>query len=1289
MSKVSSSNLVHDPPPQHQVFINFRGTELRNNFISHLEKALLNKKVNVFIDIRERMGKDKENLFQRIRESRITIAVISSKYTESKWCLNELAEVQKCVKAETMEVFPVFYKVDVGTVEELKGEFGENFKKLVEQHHSEREKWERALKFVTTKLGLRVDEKSFECDIIDHVVEDVMKAINEIPTDQGTKSPRGDIIVLPEGNIRGESESSSSWSSKASPFFGIETRLEQLKEKLDFESNEVTRVVGVVGMPGIGKTTLAKKVLEDWGYEFSHTMFLDDVREKSKYPEIHNLQMELLCGLTNIKYERKEQTETDLLLKFLKVEVSKNKVLFVIDDVSEKSQIEKILGEREWLKEGSKVLITTNSKSVVKGMVNETYLVPGLSDNDALNYFERHAFSVSCEPSFMQLAREFVEYSRGNPLALKVLGSELLGKQKSYWESKLGTLAKSPISNTIQNVLRIPYDDLSLHHKNLFLDVACFFRFEDEYHVRSFLDSSVHENVSEIKDLADKFLINICGGRLEINDLMYTFAMGLESQSSSEDCTSGRRLSNHGEIITVLRNKVEATKVRGIFLDMSEVPKEMKLSSDTFKEMNDLRYLKFFDSSCPKECEADCNLNFPNGLRPQAALQPARASLEGREGHVETEWLDLNHSSKLRTLSGLSLARKLQSMNLEGCTKLETVHHELKNMESLLFLNLRGCTSLESLPKIKLISLKTLILSGCSNLDEFNLISENLEELYLDGTAIKGLPSDIGDLQRLVLLKLKDCKKLLSLPDSIRNLKALEKLILSGCSSLVSFPEVKQNLKHLKTLLLDGTAIKDMHDVVHRLSINQGQVSSLSHYDLCEWRHGINGLSSVQRLCLSRNDFTSLPESIIYLYNLKWLDLKYCKQLTSLPMLPPNLHWLDADGCISLKNIEKSLSLLLAATEQLHSTFIFSNCKKLDQVAKNGIVSYVRRKIQLMSDALVHKNKGSILDVLIKICYPGWQLPVWFDHRSVGSELKQKLPRHWNEDGLTGIALCVVVSFKDYKDHNTRLLVRCTSEFKEENAPLIQFSCILGGWTKQVSDNPGDIVKPSGHVFIGYTNLLHVMKRDRGAKCVGTEVSFRFEVTDGAKQVRNCEVLKCGFTLIYAPTTKPVHSLCTQVYSDHGEQISGSTTAIVEERYNQHETGATSVSLVAPTMASEVTKEVQHYEAKSNVEDIQNEAPSRNNVDANTESSDHNTNGGSMSPGSSGEGEVFNNESPKKEETNATSSALPLEDNTNENGTNNLCERLEKPIRLICLVISIYLGAAFVLRKDNKRRSNQ
>lgn len=386
------------------------------------------------------------------------------------------------------------------------------------------------------------------------IVKEVKMKLEEISTDQVKKSPREKLIELSKGKLGREPEKSS--SSKASPpLFGIETRLEKLKEKLDIKSDEVTRIVGVVGMPGIGKTTLAKKLLDDWGCKFLHTMFLDDVREKSTSLGFYRLQLDLLNGLNSSYYNGKVQKDTLFPLESLKAELSESKVFIVLDDVSDKSQIEQILGKREWLKEGSRVLITTSSMSAVEGVVDETYLVPGLSDSDALKYFENHAFSGPCEPSFMILAREIVDYSRGHPLALRVLGGELLRKEETYWKSKIGTLAKSPISDTIQNVLRIPYDALSEDCKDLFLDVACFFRFEDEYYVRSLLDSSVHENVSEIRELADKFLINICGGRLEMNDLMYTFAMGLESQSSSEHSTSGRRLLNHGEIISILRNK--------------------------------------------------------------------------------------------------------------------------------------------------------------------------------------------------------------------------------------------------------------------------------------------------------------------------------------------------------------------------------------------------------------------------------------------------------------------------------------------------------------------------------------------------------------------------------------------------------------------------------------------------------------------------------------------------------------------------------------------------------------
>lgn len=82
-------------PPQHQVFINFRGDELRNNFISHLVDALQRKEINIFTDKQEKKGENISNLFQRIKDSKIALAVFSKRYTESVWCLDELVKMSE------------------------------------------------------------------------------------------------------------------------------------------------------------------------------------------------------------------------------------------------------------------------------------------------------------------------------------------------------------------------------------------------------------------------------------------------------------------------------------------------------------------------------------------------------------------------------------------------------------------------------------------------------------------------------------------------------------------------------------------------------------------------------------------------------------------------------------------------------------------------------------------------------------------------------------------------------------------------------------------------------------------------------------------------------------------------------------------------------------------------------------------------------------------------------------------------------------------------------------------
>lgn len=149
---------VEELPPQHQVFINFRGVELRNGFVSHLVKALERNQINVFIDIHEDRGQPIEILLERIQESRIAVAIFSGKYTESIWCVRELAMIKDCMDKGTLEVIPIFYKLEPSTVRDLKGEFGDAFRTMAKGHESKKT-WKAAFKAISLIMGTTLDEK--------------------------------------------------------------------------------------------------------------------------------------------------------------------------------------------------------------------------------------------------------------------------------------------------------------------------------------------------------------------------------------------------------------------------------------------------------------------------------------------------------------------------------------------------------------------------------------------------------------------------------------------------------------------------------------------------------------------------------------------------------------------------------------------------------------------------------------------------------------------------------------------------------------------------------------------------------------------------------------------------------------------------------------------------------------------------------------------------------------------------------------------------------------------------
>ncbi|KAJ0233451.1 Leucine-rich repeat-containing protein [Hirschfeldia incana] len=951
-SSLSSSSV--QSPPANLVFINFRG-DVRKGIVSHIRKALERNKINAYIDEEEMKGKHLDILFSRIEESRIALAIFSTHYAESKWCLDELVKINECVHSRKLVVIPIFYNVKTGDVKKQEGVFGEMFNRLkagtsdVDKHF----KWKKALEDVTQRIGITFSQKS-EAELVEEIVQAVIAQLS--------------MVVDKEIHVAGDEETpeaptAGDEETPEAPLFDMPKRLEQLEEMLNFKC-ESTLMIGVVGMPGIGKTTLASKLFEkSQGYFISH-VFLPDVRGMWKRSTIDHrkfLMHELLENDDEVANLSPEEVKSRLL---------STKSLVVLDNVSDKKQIEVLLGERDWLKRGSRIIITTSDLSVIEGIVDDTYEVLRLSGIDSFQYFKHFAFGNqdhTPEGNFMKLSKLFVDYAQGNPFALKILGGELTGKDETRWKETLRKLENSP-TKAIREVLQISYDGLGKLQKDVFLDIACFFRSGDEYYVRCLVEESCDiAGVSGIKDLAGKFFINISGGRVEMHDLLHTFAKELGSQGS-------RSLWNYKGVVDALKKEAGADSVRGVFVDMDELTQERPLKPYTFSRMRNLRYLKFYNSHCHRECKAGCKLNCPDGLElpleeiryfywlkfPLKKLpedfNPKNLSdlnlpyseieelWEGLKDTPKLRWVDLSHSSNLCNLTGLLNAESLQRLNLEGCTSLEELPREMNRMKRLAFLNMRGCTSLRVLPPhMNLISMKTLILTNCSSLKEFQVISDNLETLNLDGTAITQLPESMVKLQRLTVLNLKDCEELVAVPECLGKLKALQELVLSGCSELKTFPIRIETMKCLQILLVDGTSIKDMSKI---LLFNRSKVE-----DLPELRRGTNGLSSLQRLCLSRNDkITNLEIDMSLLCHLKLLDLKDCKKLTSILLLPPNLEILDAYGCVKLKTVTASPMGRIKLMEKVHSKFIFINCNSLEQAAKNSITSYAQSKSQL--DAL-------------------------------------------------------------------------------------------------------------------------------------------------------------------------------------------------------------------------------------------------------------------------------------------------------------------------------------------------
>uniref|UniRef100_A0A803QAD4 TIR domain-containing protein n=1 Tax=Cannabis sativa TaxID=3483 RepID=A0A803QAD4_CANSA len=458
---------------KYDVFISFRGEDTRANFTSHLHEKLKKEGIETYIDDKLERGEEISNaLSEAIKDSKISIVVFSKDYASSSWCLDELVHILQCVERKTQIVGPVFYHVDPSDVRKQIGSYAEAFKKHEDRHNDTTiRRWREALTKAANHSGWDVSKSSNEAVVVSGIFNFVRKELR--------------------------SKSSSHHYSKQD-IFGIDNSIADLHKLL---SNYAR--IGICGMGGLGKTTLAQIVFNQSCHQYDSHYFFRNVREEFQKHGT-NLKEEFFRQLSN---------EKDLQyghLDSLKERLSHKKFLIVLDDVDDLDQYNCLLEDsHSWLNSESKLIITSRNHQVLRNIIGNDermiYNLKRLKKKIALELFCLHAFKrKSPEESEKELSLKFVNYAQGLPLALKVLGSHLFSKNKDLWESLLNKIIVDPDQN-VTSKLKISFDGLDSKQQSIFLDIACFFRGYPKYLVRDILDDCGDFNIA-IEVLIDRVL---------------------------------------------------------------------------------------------------------------------------------------------------------------------------------------------------------------------------------------------------------------------------------------------------------------------------------------------------------------------------------------------------------------------------------------------------------------------------------------------------------------------------------------------------------------------------------------------------------------------------------------------------------------------------------------------------------------------------------------------------------------------------------------------------------------
>ncbi|KAL6880092.1 hypothetical protein ACP4OV_011657 [Aristida adscensionis] len=576
-------------------------------------------------------------------------------------------------------------------------------------------------------------------------------------------------------------------------------------------------VISIVGVGGLGKTTLANAVYQQLRGQFQCHAFVS----VSLAPDLKRILSSILRQVSEQDYGSIETWDVEEIINKIRLFLQDKRYIIILDDIWDKSAWAYIKCALVDNNCGSRIITTSRLLDVAASCCSDAagavYHLKPLCHHDSKKLFYKRIFGSEdgCHAELKEISEKILAKCGGVPLAINTIASLLANKPRnvSQWYSvhkSIGSgLDKSPSVENMRKVLSISYYGLPSHLKACLLYLSIF---PEDYNILR--DQLIRRWINE--------------GFIPGEDVVTSYELGDNyfNELINRSMIQPEYFDRNG--------RVQICRVHDMVLDLI-----------TF-----LSYEENFFTAVPGQQST----NQANKIR-RLALQ------SNADGHASLSAMNFSNVRSLivfpsatSLLPLLSDFHVLRVLDLERCHDLDI--HQLGGLMNLFHLRclVLKDTRIEKLPK------------------EIGNLSY-LQTLDLRNTSISELPSTIVQLRQLLHLQI---DKSVMLPNGFGNMKSLQVLSYIGISKTPNFIKELGNLTELRMLQISvsGRWYKSYEkpltdslrklEKLHELGIHAHQVSTEFLSDFV-W--------PLQHLkCFSGVQLSRLPRwinfSLLYLYTI-------------------------------------------------------------------------------------------------------------------------------------------------------------------------------------------------------------------------------------------------------------------------------------------------------------------------------------------------------------------------------------------------------------------------------------